>query len=354
MAVASTPLPPTFLQCPGEPTMPFGTWLKMFENYLLVIDVEGAKWPDTRIRATLLHSVGTEAQRIFYTLTETGTTYNHAVTALRAHFVPKVNVIAERHKFRQRAQRHDETIAQYVSALREMMVLCEFGNAEQDMLRDQIVEKAYSGRIRERLLLEDKLTLDKAIQIANQVETAVRNVAEFSNSEVPVREIRAPTWEQKLPAASKQRKGERKSEQARRCYRCDSDKHMANSTQCPATNNICKSCGKTGHFAKVCRSEQKREVREVVIPELTVLLLNNTAPKEKKIMCTVDLELSPANQSFEMIVDTGSSVSLLPAHVYETYFSHSSSQNSEELPYFQPSTWLMHTTSFHCMRTAEI
>ncbi|KAF3845722.1 hypothetical protein F7725_002800 [Dissostichus mawsoni] len=43
---------------------------------------------------------------------------------------------------------------------------------------------------------------------------------------------------------------------------------------------------------------------------------------EKKIMCTVDLGLSPANQSFEMIVDTGSSVSLLPAHVYETYFSH--------------------------------
>ncbi|XP_034065890.1 uncharacterized protein LOC117542374 [Gymnodraco acuticeps] len=206
MAVASTPLPPTFLQCPGEPTMPFGTWLKMFENDLLVIDVEGAKWPDTRVRATLLHSVGTEAQRIFYTLTETGTTYNHAVTALWAHFVPKVNVIAERHKFRQRAQRHDETIAQYVSALREMIVLCAFGNAEQDMLRDQIVEKAYSGRIRERLLLEDKLTLDKAIQTANQVETAVRNVAEFSNSEVPVREIRVPKWEQKLPATSKQRK----------------------------------------------------------------------------------------------------------------------------------------------------
>lgn len=37
------------------------------------------------------------------------------------------------------------------------------------MLRDQIVEKAYSERIREHLLLEDKLTLDKAIQIANGI-----------------------------------------------------------------------------------------------------------------------------------------------------------------------------------------
>lgn len=238
----------------------------------------------------------------FYTLTETGITYDHAVTALRAHFMQKVNVITERHMFHQQAQRHDETITQYVSALREMLALCEFGNAVQDMLRDQIVEKAYSGRIRECLLLEAKLTLDKAIQITNQVKTAVRNTGEFSNSEVPVREMSMPAkWEQKRPGAGKQRKSERKSEKARKC---DSDKHMANSTKYPAINKIRKSCGKTGHFAKVCHSEHKCEVREVIIPELTVLFLNNATPKKKKIMCTVDLGTSPAKQSFEMIVDT--------------------------------------------------
>ncbi len=53
----------------------------------------------------------------------------------------KVNVIAERHKFHQQAQRHNETIAQYVSALHEMLQLCEFRHAEQDMLHDQTVEK---------------------------------------------------------------------------------------------------------------------------------------------------------------------------------------------------------------------
>lgn len=97
---------------------------------------------------------------------------------------------------------------------------------------------------------------------------------------------------------------------------------MANSTKCPAINKICKYCGKTGHFAKVCHSEHKCKVREVIIPELSVLFLNNAAPKEKKIMCTVDLGTSPAKQSFEMIVDMGSSGSLLPAHVYKTCFSH--------------------------------
>ena len=49
MAVATTPLPPAFLQCPGDPAMPFETWLWMFQNDLLVIDVEGEKWPDSEL-----------------------------------------------------------------------------------------------------------------------------------------------------------------------------------------------------------------------------------------------------------------------------------------------------------------
>ncbi|KAL7877191.1 hypothetical protein SRHO_G00038340 [Serrasalmus rhombeus] len=65
------PLPPPFLQCPGEPALPFSTWLQMFKNYLLVIRAEGDEWPDTRKHATFLHCLGTEAQRLFYTLPNT-------------------------------------------------------------------------------------------------------------------------------------------------------------------------------------------------------------------------------------------------------------------------------------------
>lgn len=80
----------------------------MFENYQLVIDEEAAEWPDARKWAVLLRNRSTE----------------------------KVNVIAERRKFQQCAHRSDETIAQYVSTLREMLPLSEFGNADKDMLWD--------------------------------------------------------------------------------------------------------------------------------------------------------------------------------------------------------------------------
>jgi len=84
-------LPPTYLQCPGEPAILFGIWTQMFENYLLAIHAEGDDWPDTCKCATLLHCLGTEAQRIFYTLPNTSTTYASALMALRTHFVQQVN-----------------------------------------------------------------------------------------------------------------------------------------------------------------------------------------------------------------------------------------------------------------------
>nr|XP_055041695.1 uncharacterized protein K02A2.6-like [Misgurnus anguillicaudatus] len=106
---ASVPMPAFFLPTVGEPTVPFSTWKKIFQNYLLVIGAQGDAWPDARVCAVLLHCLGTEGQRLFYTLPNGGTTYNEAMAALDAHFTPKVNVVAARHKFRQRAQRSDET-----------------------------------------------------------------------------------------------------------------------------------------------------------------------------------------------------------------------------------------------------
>lgn len=91
---------------------------------MLVIDATGESWPVARKRAVLLHALGTEGQRLFYALPNTGTTFDSAVEALKRHFVPKVNVIAERHKFRQRAQRPDESINQYSRVARASRLVC--------------------------------------------------------------------------------------------------------------------------------------------------------------------------------------------------------------------------------------
>lgn len=181
MAVANVPFPSFFLPCPGESAMPFCTWLRIFENYLRVIDTTGESWPDVRWRAVLLHCLGTEGQRIFYSLPNIGTTYKDAEAALKAYFVPITNIVAERHAFRKRCQAPHETVIQYVAALRELVVTCEFGACADEMIRDQLVENVLSPRIRERLLLETDLTLDRAVTIASQIESASDQAKSISN-----------------------------------------------------------------------------------------------------------------------------------------------------------------------------
>lgn len=64
-----------------------------------------------------LHCLGTEEQCVFYTLQNTGTKYDEAVSTLEAHFISKVNMVIARHQFRQRALCADEMNAQYTTAL---------------------------------------------------------------------------------------------------------------------------------------------------------------------------------------------------------------------------------------------
>ncbi len=80
-AVASFPTP--FLPCPGEPSIPFDVWLKMFRNSLLVVNASGDEWPAARKRALFLHCLGTEGQRLFYTLPNQGETMEEAIEILQ-------------------------------------------------------------------------------------------------------------------------------------------------------------------------------------------------------------------------------------------------------------------------------
>ncbi len=186
--------------------------------------------------------------------------YETALTALRAFFVQKVNVVAERNKFRQRAQRFSEPIVQYVAALRELLVTCDFGALADDMIKDQIVEKTCTSRIRERLLLETDLTLQKAITIAGQIESAVAEAKAMERTETSVKVVHTGSregakqrWRQRKSTFSHQMPSNvsQKKLDAKTCFRCGTTSHLANYPKCPAKQSNCRQCGKVGHIARV-------------------------------------------------------------------------------------------------------
>lgn len=325
MASVSAPFPSPFLPCPGEPAIPLVTWLKMFQNYMLVINATGDSWPEARKRALLLHCLGTEGQRLFYTLPNTGDNLADAIKALEEHFTPKRNVVVERHAFRKRVQRTDETVVQYIAALRDLATTCEFADNLDDMLRDQLVENIANPRIRERLLVESKLTLEIAITIATQLEAADAQAKSMATSNpAPVHAVHStPTSGRQRPKAKfKARTSSKPSASAlsaRTCFRCGSAGHLANAQNCPAASAKCKNCNKTGHFARVCRSAPTHSVHSVELPEVCILYLPGATDR---LMCDVIINATPAAipVSLQLTVDSGSSVSILPKQLYEQHF----------------------------------
>lgn len=115
--------------------------------------------------------------------------YDTALKAIEDFFIPQVNVVAERYRFRQRSQRPGETTDQFTAALKELVTTCQFRTMEEEMIQDQIVEKTNSTRIRERLVLEVPLTLTKALMIARQIETAVTEAKAMCKGAIDVHAV---------------------------------------------------------------------------------------------------------------------------------------------------------------------
>ncbi len=97
------------------------------------------------------------------------------------------------------------------------------------------------------------------------------------------------------------------------CYRCGSTKHLANDSRCPAVSVNCNNCQKLGHFSRVCHSQQTCSVHEVELPELQILYMHDS--EFNKIKCTATIMTASASVPVELIVDSGSSVSILPKAV---------------------------------------
>ena len=201
---------------------------------------------DSQRTALLLHCAGQDVQDIFDTLTDPGpvpdgdTEYAKAMRSLDGYFFPQVNIPFERHEFRQAKQDESETADQFVMKLFQLSEHCEFGEAKEEHIRDQLIDKCKSHNLRKKLLeAGGTLTLQKAREIARSMEAAERQAKQIENDS---RGEHVHTLEDHHHVSGRGKRG--------CCYRCGIEGHFARDPECKARSVTCSKCRKIGHLAK--------------------------------------------------------------------------------------------------------
>ncbi|UYV82343.1 hypothetical protein LAZ67_21001753, partial [Cordylochernes scorpioides] len=102
---------------------------------------------------------------------------------LLKHFNPKTNIIYERFIFQKMDQKSGETISKYMIRLKEQAQRCNFGDFLQESLRDRFVAGIIDTSTQKKLLQEEGLTFDGALDIALSAESADNDLHNIKGSE---------------------------------------------------------------------------------------------------------------------------------------------------------------------------
>ena len=121
-----------------------------------------------------------------------------------------------------------------MAELRKLAVSCKFKNFLHDALHDRFVCVHWNDAMQKKILVEDKLTFQGAIDIAKSMELAAANTKQLQ------RQATVYTQDKTEGADN-------------RCYRCGKQTHKP--SQCPYRGFKCHNCGKTGHLQVACRQQ---------------------------------------------------------------------------------------------------
>jgi len=227
-------------------------WRRFRQQFNIYITASGSEKKDDAVKiAILLNFAGEDAIEVFYTFQFAEgdeKKLNKVLEQFEQYCNPRTNVVFERHQFWQITQKDSETMDQFVTRLKNKVKTCEYSSPVDDMVRDKFVFSIRDLQVKERLLREERLTLEKAISMERASEASKEQIKSMGpkeqNIESPtVNEIRAGGGKQESNPPRRPGSGSHKG----KCTFCGSS-HSRGS--CLALGKRCDYCQKRDHLPR--------------------------------------------------------------------------------------------------------
>ena len=297
-------------------------WIRRFERFRQASNLADSS-EENQVN-TLIYCMGDEADDVLRGLKLSAgdlRQYSKVRDGFQTFFVVKKNIVYERARFNVRKQETNETVDAFVTALYALVEHCNYGQLTDELVRDRLVVGLSDARLSERMQMEKDLDLEKAINMARQSEEIKKQQSTLRSDSGTVqmdvssvdRVFRGKTKEKPKPHLSKSYGAKAHSSQSSsQCYKCGGAPHPR--LECPANDVKCRSCGKMGHYQRVCLAGKAVHGIE---EEEDGWFLGSVTPGADP--WTVQIKVMDKQVTFKL--DTGADVTVVSQAVFDNMFS---------------------------------
>ena len=164
-------IPP--LSCHGNINENWKMWKARFENYLVASEVN--KKDENTQCAQLLHYIGEQGFKIYSTFKFEENEVNKLkplLTKFDSHFIGKENIAYERYKFFTYKQQEGQSTDDFIIEVKKRAEGCKLGNLKDSLTVTVITCGIKNDFVREKLLEDDSMSLEKAIEKCLVIESS--------------------------------------------------------------------------------------------------------------------------------------------------------------------------------------
>ncbi|XP_032997764.1 uncharacterized protein K02A2.6-like [Lacerta agilis] len=265
--------------------------------------------------------------------------FDELTKAMTGHLAPQPSKNHRRYDFAHREQQAHESVNEYIAALREIAMYCQFTNLEERLL-ERFIVGVRDSHLRRKLLAKDDITMATAMNMAMASEK------DNAHGRAPISRAEGGTHRVQRDRSSSGNSPEdvhrtlgqpdrnRRSQAARKSNQHQSNPHSTCAScgenhdrkTCRFRDVTCRGCGKAGHIMRVCRSKNagirpRRRVHEA-LEEVELQSISSDRVYQfpslgsNKLRVQVRIEGKPCN----MELDTGSSYSIISDKTFRELF----------------------------------